>query len=313
MLRLLLRPLPGFSGPVPGAAMASVLARADRAVGRPGWRAQLERAFTLVPSGLPVAALTRQVDCGDAELNQWLRADPAHVQADMATARLAACGELGLTGPECAELLRPLKPVFGDAGFPISAPVPLRWYLMLPRDNRLPAFADPHEALGAPMDAHLPQGEPGRRWRHLLNEAQVILHNHPLNQQRVRDGKLPVNSLWFWGGGGLPDDVRCDFGTVCSGDVLLRALARRAELACVDPGAAPAAGGLAHAAKAAGEGTLLVDLRDVRDAALLERDWLAPALDARMDLQLDFGDGSVLTWQRSHRWRLWRRPRTEVA
>jgi hypothetical protein len=188
--------------------------------------------------------------------------------------------------------------------------VPQRWYLMLPRDNRLPAFADPHEALGAPMDAHLPQGEPGRRWRHLLNEAQVILHNHPINQQRMRDGKLRVNSLWFWGGGGLPDEVRCGFGTVRSDDVLLRALARRAGLDCVESGA----GDLARLADAAGDGPLLVDLRDVRDAGVLERDWLAPALDARADmLQLDFGDGTVLTWRRPHRWRFWRRPRTGIA
>ena len=314
MLRLLLRPLASFAGPVPGAAMATLLARADRTTALPGWRAQLERAFSLVPTGLPVAALTRQLDCNDAELHQWLRADPAHVQADMATARLAACGEMGLDAAECAELLRPLKPVFGDAGFPISAPVPQRWYLMLPRDNRLPAFADPHDALGAPMDAHLPQGETGRRWRHLLNEAQVILHNHPLNQKRMRDGKLPVNSLWFWGGGSLPDDVRCVFGTVRSNDVLLRALAGRAGLDCVDSSAAPGAGGPAPLGDAADDGgSLLVDLRDVRDATVLERDWLAPALDARRDVQLDFGDGTLLAWRRPHRWRLWRRPRIDIA
>lgn len=313
MLRLLLRPLASFAGPVPGAATATVLARADRATGLPGWRAQLERAFTLVPTGVPVAALTRQLDCNDAELHQWLRADPAHVQADMATARLVACGEMGLDAAECAELLRPLKPVFGDAGFPISAPVPQRWYLMLPRDNRLPAFADPHDALGAPMDAHLPQGEPGRRWRHLLNEAQVILHNHPLNRQRMRDGRLPVNSVWFWGGGGLPDDVRCAFGTVHSGDVLLRALAQRAGLDCIGTGAPTGVDGLASAMEMAAGKPLLVDLRDVRDPGVLEQDWLAPALAAQVDVQLDFGDGTLLAWRRPHRWRLWRRPRTDVA
>ena len=299
MLRLLLRPRESFGGVSPGAATAQVLARADRSTGAPGWRAQLQRNFQLVPSLLPVAPLTRQLDCGDASLDQWLRADPAHVRADMSTARLMACGELGLDAAEAAQLLRPLKPLFGDSGFPISAPVPQRWYLQVPKNAQLPAFADPHEAMGAPLDQYLPEGDAGRRWRHLLNEAQVILHNHPLNQERVAQGRLPVNSLWFWGGGALPDSVRAPYAAVHSGDLLLRALAEAACISVHEP--APRF--------AADAGEALLDLRDLVDAAALEREWLAPALQAGVELQLDFGDGTLVHWQRAHRWRLWRRPR----
>src|SRR3546814_7983843 len=39
-----------------------------------------------------------------------------------------------------------------------------------------------------------------RRWRSLLSEAQVVLHNHPWNARREQSGLPPVNSLWFWGG-----------------------------------------------------------------------------------------------------------------
>ena len=305
MIRLLLRPREAIAG-IPGPATARVLARADRSEGAPGWREQLARAFRLVPAGIPVAALTRHADCSDAELHGWVRADPAHVRADMATARLMAIGELGLSAADADALLRPLKPVFGDAGFPISAPCPQRWYLMLPREARLPELADPHQALGAPMDEYLPAGERGRRWRHLLNEAQVILHNHPLNAERAAAGKLPVNSLWFWGAGVLPDSVQSHFTRFASGDLLLQALADRAgSTAADDPTAA--------ALIAEADGDVLVDLRDLREAAALEREWIAPALAAGMDLQLDFGDGLLLEYQRSHRWRLWRRPAAQLA
>ncbi|MGZ7354524.1 hypothetical protein ACXWRX_09325, partial [Streptococcus pyogenes] len=75
---------------------------------------------------------------------------------------------------------------------------------------------------------HLPQGPQGRRWRVLINEAQVLLHQHPLNAERRAKGLPPVNSLWLWGAGRLPAQVRGAFEGVIGDDLLLAALARRA-------------------------------------------------------------------------------------
>jgi len=36
------------------------------------------------------------------------------------------------------------------------------------------------------------------RFRAQLNELQMQLHDHPLNQAREARGELPVNSLWLW-------------------------------------------------------------------------------------------------------------------
>jgi hypothetical protein len=62
----------------------------------------------------------------------------------------------------------------------------------------------------------------------------------------------------------------------------------------------------------------LLDLRDLRDPALLFDDWLLPALEAvRRDglqrLRLDFADGHGYMLARAQRWRLWRRPLRELA
>jgi hypothetical protein len=278
-----------------------VLARGDRSQAAAGDEAQLQRAFDLLPRGLPVAALTRQFDRGDALHHAWLRADPAHVRADLGAGRLLACGDLGLSEEDVEALLQPLRPLFGDAGSPISAGAPSRWYLALPRDARLPEFVPPSRGLGDDIYAHLPEGETGRRWRRLLSEAQVTLHNHPLNEARAREGKLAVNSLWFWGGGTLPDHVRCAHARVASDDLLIAALARQAGIERFELPAALPAG------SAAGS---LYDLRRVRDAAALERDWLAPLLARqRRDevLRLDFADGMQVEYRRGHRWRFWRR------
>src|SRR3546814_8075493 len=96
-----------------------------------------------------MAALTRQMDAGDAAGAAWLRADPSYVRPDINGARLLAIGAaLGMDEEDRTAFLPALRPLFGDAGFPIDAPHPSRWYLRLPPGAKLPAFAEPDDALG---------------------------------------------------------------------------------------------------------------------------------------------------------------------
>ncbi|WP_407351658.1 phosphoglycerate mutase [Luteimonas sp. R10] len=291
-------------------AGARALGRADRLQdGEPGHRPQLLRHFELLPRHWPIAALSRQLDAGDAAGSAWLRADPAYVRPDINGARLLASGEaLALGEADAAALLPALKPLFGDAGFPIDAPVPARWYLRLPPQAGLPEFTAPSEALGADLFEHLAEGAAGRRWRTLLNEAQILLHNHPWNARRVERGLAPVNSLWFWGAGVLPDHVRSDFAAVTGEEESLRALAAAAGLR-VQP---------SEVRFAAPDVDTLVDLRPLRDLRLFAQDWLAPALQAMQagrlaSLRLDLEDGSAYHVARGQRWRLWRRPQATLA
>ena len=100
------------------------LARADALpAGEAGETAQLGRWFELLPRGWPMAAITRQLDAGDAHLHAWLRADPAHVRPDMTGARVLAVGNLGLTADEAQALLAPLKPLFGEAESATDCPL----------------------------------------------------------------------------------------------------------------------------------------------------------------------------------------------
>ena len=286
-----------FAGQAMSPAIAKRLAQARRLPeAAPGEREQLLRYFDLQPRGWPMAAISRQADAGDAMAHAWLRADPVYLRPDMNGARLMAWGNLGLTTAEAEAFLAPLRPVFGDAGVPISAPSPERWYLTVPRDASLPTFSTPAEGLGEDLLSHLPEGPDGRHWRVLLNEAQVMLHNNVRNDQRIAAGLLPVNSLWFWGGGVLPESVTCEAGCVLSEDVELLGLAR-----------------LAGAATTPAEtGSVLLDLRVERDWAALQHDQIAPALDRlpqrHAALVLDFADGFRVRITASQRWQFWRRP-----
>lgn len=281
------------------ADVGRALGRADRTVAAAGEHEQLRRHFRLVSDHWPVAALTRQMDARDAEGAMWLRADPARISPDINGARMLAHGEaLALDEEDVRQLLPPLKPLFGDAGMLLDAPHPSRWYLRLSKDARLPAFASIDDVLGDDLFAHLPDGDDGRRWRALMTEAQITLHNHPWNAQRIREGKAPVNSLWFWGAGTLPTSVTSPYKQIKGQETLLRALSLAAGISADgDPGQAVDA---------------LIDLRHLRQLDLLAREALQPLLAAlaRGELQrlnLDFADGAQFGLERAQRWRFWRR------
>ena len=266
----------------------------------------LGEVFQWDGTALPVAALSRQLDVGDAAGSAWLRADPAFVRADMVTARMLACGELGLSMADCAAIAADLKPLFGDSGFEFDARLPNRWYLRAPKDSDLPRCASPDEAIGDDLKLHLPEGVAGRRWRQLFNEAQIILHNHPVNAARNARGAVSVNSLWFWGAGVLPDWVRSRATGVLSDRIEVRALSA---LASLKPRALDATS-LEDALASSPGGVLLIDLFERRQQEL-ERDWLQP-LDRLLrggkfeSIDLLFASGERFHVRAAHRLRFWR-------
>jgi hypothetical protein len=63
----------------------------------------------------------------------------------------------------------------------------------------------PKEGLnGLPVSDKLPQGAQANDWIRLWNEIQMLLFECPENLAREQAGKVPINSLWFWGQGSLP-------------------------------------------------------------------------------------------------------------
>ena len=301
-LTLLLPPLLRIRDPGRLLTLSRWRAKGDRlAPITPGRDAALRACFEFTGKDIPYAALTRLRDGGDAAGSCWVRADPAFVLADAVTLRMLACSTLDLSPAESGELARPLRLLFGDAGFPLEAAHPQRWYLRCPKGARLPRFAPPDAVLGDDLGAHLPQGDNERQWRHLLNEAQVILHNHPVNARRVGRNLTPANSLWFWGAGTLPDWVRSPFDHVHSRDQTVLALAQLGQIGAGSP----------VADVGSGAGRVLLDLADQRDGAELEAKFLAP-IGERLrrrecgEVEVRFEDGGAFSTRPAHRWRFWR-------
>ena len=291
------------------AIAASWLVRGDRMADAARGRATvLRECFVIEAAALPVAALTRSIDADDAGEAKWLRADPAFVMADAVTLRMLACGDLGLSAGETEALAQALWPLFEESGFVFDTPHPQRWYLRCPRDAALPKFSSPDEALGDDLAKHLPDGENARKWRGLLNEVQIVLTQHPVNTQRARRGLPPVNSLWFWGAGELPQRVRCEFDRVISDDEVVASLAKLSGV-----WSSPQSQSLSSMIGEQNQGrSMLVDLADQRDIARLDDEWFKPIADAlkrgqirQLDLLFESGERHVV--KPGHRWRFWRR------
>ncbi len=257
--------------------------------------------FRIAGDTLPVAALMREGLRSDAEGSTWLCADLAYLQPDMNGVRMMACGNLDISREETEELARALRPLFGDRGCLLETTTPSRWHLQLPRGAHPPTFVAPDNALGDDLLPHLPQGPNGRRWRHLLNEAQTVLHQHPVNRSRMERGQVPANSVWFWGGGALPAWVRTSLAQVFTDQPVLRALSQRTRAAV-----RPLADFDSHPLSA--DGDLLLDLESIPPHAV---PWEELRLSVRRKpvdaLSLEFASGERVLWRERHRWRVWRR------
>ena len=183
-------------------ALARFLARArQRSLPPQSLEAWLCQAFGVERQrDWPVAPFTLNFDGGDAGDDYWLRADPVHLTPRRNQMTLVDPEALEPGAEDAAELIAALNRHFAGDGLVFQAPHPLRWYLRVPGSPRL-MTREISEAAGRDIGGALPCGENGPRWRHALNEIQMLLHEHPVNQRRESCGKLPINSVWLWGGG----------------------------------------------------------------------------------------------------------------
>jgi 2,3-bisphosphoglycerate-independent phosphoglycerate mutase len=62
----------------------------------------------------------------------------------------------------------------------------------------------PHDILGKDIMDYLPVGDDENVMRKIMYESVSILERHPVNLERMKNGKNPGNSVWLWGQGRRP-------------------------------------------------------------------------------------------------------------
>jgi 2,3-bisphosphoglycerate-independent phosphoglycerate mutase len=66
-------------------------------------------------------------------------------------------------------------------------------------------LSPPNELIGEGIRQFMPEGSGVRELVFVMNQAQIILHNHAFNKKRASEKEDPINSIWLWGNGELPD------------------------------------------------------------------------------------------------------------
>ncbi len=147
-------------------------------------------------TALPVAKLRAQ-RCGLQTEAMWCL-DPVHVQIDQDEAVLVANEGIELSAHEAQHLIEDLNQHLAQDGLRIHYYQPHQW--LLEGDFALTTQSI-YDVMQQRLQSYQPQGQDASRWQALLNELQMLLYTHSVNEQRELRQEPTVNSLWLWGGG----------------------------------------------------------------------------------------------------------------
>lgn len=232
----------------------------------------------------PVAPYAAQGDGLAADDGYWLCADPVHLHLarDRIVLREGALPDV--TEAEAAAVMDTLNAHF--SGMQFFAPHPRRWYIRLPASQNM-VTTPLDAAIGQDVGHVLPTGTDAKTWIVWQNELQMLLHEHPVNEARSAAGKLPVNSLWLWGGGVRQPVVASRYTRVW-GDAAM--LAGTAAARSLPPAADTLLDGMS------GRELLVLDVAEM-GWQILEQQWFAPLEQAlkrgrlaRLDFHIAHGD-----------------------
>ena len=111
---------------------------------------------------------------------------------------------------EAAQLIETLNQELGSDTLHFYPGVSYRHLLVMNNGVKDLTCTPPHDVPGTPFQEVLitatsPQAEEtARTLNNLILKSQAILHNHPVNQRRLAEGKAPGNSIWPWSPGYKP-------------------------------------------------------------------------------------------------------------
>jgi hypothetical protein len=256
---------------------------------------------------LPVGVLTLLGDGGDPGHSPWLRADPVHLRPEQGALVLVSTRHLQVSIEEARTLTAELNRHFIADGLQFYARDPTRWHVRLPRSLAV-RTRPPSQADGRSIDPLLPAGADAMTVHRWANEAQMLLHVHPVNEAREARGEPPLNSLWWWGAGCLPASASCSYAVGWGDDPLLRGLCAWSGIP-LHPAPATAAEWLRQASDAS-HLTLMNGTAEV-----LEHAWFEPLLGALRRRQLNaltlltLHERQALGFElsASDLWKFWRR------
>lgn len=175
------------------------------------WQRGLLAMLGLDERAHPSAPLTA---CGMGfEAGEWLHADPVHFAAGLNEVSLVPLrGDAAPSDTEMDALTPMLAAHFIGSGFDVHRGAH-GWLICAAQPYRtetvVAEYARTHE-----WGEVLPSGEGAGELRRWMTEAQMLLHDHAVNDARAARGLPAMNALWLWGSGRVDaspvgSDVAC--------------------------------------------------------------------------------------------------------
>jgi 2,3-bisphosphoglycerate-independent phosphoglycerate mutase len=205
----------------------------------------------------PIEARSLGIDFNPGEV--LFRCNPVTVQNGIMVSHSAG----SISTEEGHELIASLNEKLGNENIHFYPGVSYRNILKLKdaEDTTLAFCTPPHDIPGKPVAGFLPSGKGSDLLLKIMYDSGAVFKDHPVNQKRLAQGKLPATCIWlFWGSAQMPvlppfNELYGLKAAVTTGVDLLRGLGLIADMTILEiPGvtdgpdnnyAAQAVGGLA--------------------------------------------------------------------
>lgn len=109
-----------------------------------------------------------------------------------------------ITTEEARILIEYLAKHLNNEKYRLFSGISYRHCLVIDNGKIAGDLTPPHDITGKPVKGHLPTSETGKEYLRLMERSAALLKDHPVNTERIKQGKRPANSLWFWGEGTKP-------------------------------------------------------------------------------------------------------------
>jgi len=159
------------------------------------------------------------VDQEASDRHRYLLFRPVHLKADMHNAIVVPIQENSKNTEDIIILIKELGDYFNvdcDIQFIAGG----YWLMRLKECD--PPRHYPHylSVIGKKADPYTEQSKAMLPWYKLMNEMQMYLHQHEINQNRLAAGLLTINSLWLWGAGSSSPESTGNIGWFCDDELL---------------------------------------------------------------------------------------------
>lgn len=150
----------------------------------------------------PLEAVSMGIDLGPEDVA--IRVNLVWLEAHFGKLYMGdfSAGHIG--SADARALVESLQAELGDENFTFYPGISYRHLLVWRGGKKAMKCTPPHDISTQSIEGHLPTGEGSAELIELMNSAQMILSNHPVNNARIDRGDLPANSIWLWGQGLRP-------------------------------------------------------------------------------------------------------------